>query len=217
MEGLFMPHCSLQFSHIGLRVAVHSRWNETQTQCQLHLFADHKHILAFLPELPDAEAQDFARMMMRCALPADVGEEGMYCIEGVPALSLTNFLVYMHRHVQEEVIRVAEAPDFMGIWEPLPWRARSQGMIMWFHPDEGYRAVIAYTKDQATDVIRRLSWLEPQRSESLQAGIRRWNAPRTSPHAVQEMRGVCAQVLCLASVAAKMRNATQIIQSALLN
>ena len=210
-----MPHCSLEFSHIGLPVAAHSQWNEAQTQCTLHLFADHQHILTFLffPGLPVAEAQNLARLMMHSAsagnanaLPAEMGEEGICRIEGVAALSLTNFLVHLRTHVQE-IIRIAEAPSLMGFWEPPPWRAPSEGMILWFHPDEEYHCVIARAKDQAKDAIRRLWWLDRQRGESLYAKINKWNALRISPHAAQEIKGRCAQVLCQASAAAKVKAA----------
>lgn len=214
-----MPHCSLEFSSIGLPVAVHSQWTDAQTQCTLRLFADHRHVQAFLTDLPGAEARDFARCMMRCALPIEIGEEGMRRIEGVAALSLTNFLVHLSTRVQE-VVRVAEAPDLMGFWEPPGWRAPSEGIILWFHPDDGYRVVIPRGRDQAKDAIRRLSWLERQRREALLVKINKWNTPRTSSHTAQEIGGVCAQALCHASIAAKIRNAMHtmhIQQSALLN
>lgn len=215
-----MQHCSLDFINtIGLPVVAHSRWSEAQTQCALHLFADHGHALSFLPELPGAEAQDFAQLMMRCALPAEMGEGGMHRIEGVAALSLTNLLVNLHTRVQE-VVRVAEAPDLMGFWEPPGWRVPSEGMILWFHPDSGYRTVIARARDQAAEAITRLSWLERRRKESLLAKISKWNAPRTSPHTAQEIGGVCAQALCLASAGARIREAMHAVRArhnALLN
>lgn len=214
-------YCSLDFTSTGLLVATHSQWNEAQTQCVLHLFADHRHAQALLPELPPAEAQYFARYMMHCALPVDIGEEGVCCIEGVAALSLTNFLVSLWKHVRvKEIVRVAEAPDLMGFWEPPAWRAPSQGIILWFHPDAGYRVVIAFAKDQAIGVIRGMPWLERRRRESLLAKIDRWHIPRQSPHPAQEIKGVCAQALCLASAAARIRKVMHTVharQSTLLN
>ncbi|MFY9462753.1 MAG: hypothetical protein WAP52_01050 [Candidatus Sungiibacteriota bacterium] len=207
-----MPHCSLEFSRMGLPVAVHSRWNTTQTYCALHLFANHQQVQAFLPKLPAVEAQDFARSMIRCALPANTEDGGMYRIEGVAALSLTNFLVHLRTQVQE-IVRVIEAPDLMGFWEPPAWRAPGAGIILWFHPNDGYRAIIAHTKNQATEVIERLSWLELQRRESLCAKIKRWNAPKKSPHTAEQIQGVCAQVLCHASLAAKARNAMHAVSA----
>lgn len=211
-----MPHCSLEFSDIGLPVAVHSQWNTTQTYCALHLFADHRQVQAFLPKLPAGEAQDFARCMMRCVLPKNMNGGRMYRIEGVAALSLTNFLVHLHTRVQE-VVRVIEAPDLMGFWEPPAWRAPGAGIILWFHPDDGYQAVIAHTRDQATEVIEHLLWLNLQLRESLCAKIKRWNAPRRSSRAAQEIAGVCAEILCHASLAAKARNAAYASRSIILN
>lgn len=211
-----MPHCSLQFSDIGLPVAVHAQWNTAQTYGALHLFADHRQAQAFLPKLPDSEAQDFARCMMRCALPDETRHEEICRIEGTTALSLTNFLVHLRTQVQE-VVRVIDAPDLMGFWEPPSWRAPSAGIILWFHPDDGYRAVIAHTRDHATEVIQRFSWLELQRRESLCAKIKRWNAPRKSTRPAQQIQGVCAQALCFASVAAKIRSATNTQEKAHLN
>ena len=217
--------CSLEFMHIGLPAVVHSQWDEAQTQCTLRLFADYRHVLAFLAELSNREeAQNLARCVMGaerfitplCALPADIGEEGMYRIEGVAALSLTNFLVHLHTQGQKAV-RVVEAPDLMGFWEPPAWRVPSEGMILWFHPDDGYRAVIAHARDQAADAIQGMSWLESQRKESLCAKINRWNAPRISPRPAQEIKGVCAEVLCHGSIARKIRGAIQTKQSVLLN
>ena len=218
-----MPHCSLDFRSLGLSMVTHAQWNEAQTQCALHLFADHRYAQTFLAELPAEEAPGFARFMMGVGrftadsdLPADAGAEGMCRIEGVAALILTNFLVHLRTHVQE-VVRAAEAPDLMGFWEPPGWRAPDAGIILWFDPDDGYHCVIARTRDQAAIVIRRLSWLERRRRESLCAKINRWNAPRQSPCAAQEIGGVYAQVLCLASAAAKIRDALQKQRTAFLN
>jgi len=217
-EIFVMATSSLDFTCLGLPVVTHATWNEAQTQCALHLFTDHQHAHRFLArELSGAEQQNFARFMMHCALPEETDEEeGMCCVEGVAALSLTNFLVHLRTDVEKVVLDI-EAPDLMGFWEPPGWRVPSEGMILWFHPDDGYRAVIAHGREQAADVIRRLLWLERQHMESLCAKIKQWNAPRTSSRATQEIRGVCAKVLCWASVAAKIRTALRLWQSARLN
>ena len=200
-----MQYCSLEFTYLDLPVAVHSRWTAAQTQGTLYLFADHRHLQALLPDLPPIEAMDLARCMMHCALPADIGE-GMYRIEGAAALTLTNFLVLFSRET-DEVLRIATVPNLMGFWEPPAWRVPDAGIILWFHPDDGYRAVIAYAKDQATDAIAKLPWLERKRRLSLLASISKWHTPRQSPHVMQEIRGICAEVLCRASLAAKVRHA----------
>ena len=203
-----MQYCSLEFSYLGLPVAMHSRWSEARIDCTLHLFADHRHAQFFLPELPRAEAQEFARCMMRCALPADIGEEGMCRIGGAAACALTNFLVFSRQEMEEVIrTRTTTAPDMVGFWTPPAWRVPDAGIILWFHPGDGYRAVIAHTKDQAADVIARLSWLEHEHRESLLVRISRCHIPRQSPHAAQEIRGVCAEVLCYGSLAAKVSRA----------
>ena len=149
-------HCSLEFAYLGLPVAAHSQWNEARTQCTLHLFTDHQGVLNVLPELPREEAQGLARCMMHCGSTFPFPNEtdaGTTCIQGVAALTLTNFLVLLQKHAHT-ISRVANEPDLMGYWEPLRWRAPGPGIILWFHPDDGYRAVIAHAKNQALDVIR---------------------------------------------------------------
>lgn len=199
-----MPYCSLDFTCLGMPVVAHSQWDERQTQCTLCLFTDHQHAHRFLTALPDAaEAQDFARFMMHCALPSETDEEGVCRIQGDTASTLTNFLVRLRQQISD-MTRNVEKPDLMGFWEPpVRWKAMS-GIIMWFHPDDGYRVVIAHTRDQAARVMHGLSWLQGERQQRLLGQIKRWNTPRRSDHAVQEIKGVIAEVLCKASLAAKV-------------
>ncbi len=138
-----MPHCSLEFSRIGLLVAVHSQWNEQQTLCALRIFTDRQRAQDFLATIPASERQGFAP----CAAVLENNTDGLGALElyGDIALSLTAFLVKLRWEAQV-LTRVINRPDFMGFWEPPAVRASGSGMIMWFHQNDGYRVMIAACK-----------------------------------------------------------------------
>ncbi len=203
-----MPHCSLEFSRIGLPVAVHSQWNEQRTNCALRIFTNRQHAEDFLATIPRAERQKLAR----CAaiLESDTNAPGVLETNGETAIALFSFLVKLHQE-PPVVLRMVK-PDLMGCWGPPIVCASGTGIIMWFHPDDGYHTAIVHAKEQAEQVIRGLPWLEPRWQEPLLGEIRRWKISYQSARTVQEIGGVIAEVLCRASLAARV-NTTMDMQA----
>lgn len=199
-----MPHCSLEFSRIGLPVAVHSQWNRQLTQCALRIFTNRESLDDFLAAIPHSEGEwlaTYARVLEKTD-----GATGVWEIRGDTALSLTNFLVTLSEKI-EVGERVLNKPDLIGFWEPPPTRISGTGMMMWFHPDNDYQVAIAHAKEQATDIIRGLSWLDPRRQKKLLGQIAHWKMYERSDDAVQRISGIIAEILCKASLAAKINNA----------
>lgn len=195
-----MPHCSLEFSSIGLSVAVHSQWNKELTNCALRIFTSRQRADDFLAKIPNSERQEFAQ----CAAILESGTDtlGVLEVRGETALSLTSFLIGLSEETR--FVGVLNKPDLMGFWGPPTVRASGTGIIMWFHPNDGYRAAIAYAKEQAEGVIRGLSWLQTRRQQQLLKQIEEWKMPRQSADAPLEIEGVIAELLCKASRVAQI-------------
>jgi len=210
MEDSRMPHCSLEFSRIGLLVAVHSQWNIAQTNCALRIFTSRPRADDFLAVIPHAERRGFAK----CAaiLESDADALGVLELRGDTALSLTSFFVKLRWEVH--VSNTPPGPLLMGFWGPPATREFGDGMIMWFHPDSEYHAAIVHNREQAEKIMCGLSWLQEERRERLLEQIKTWKMLRQSADVLQEIGGVIAEVLAKASLAAKVSN---VQKAAMLN
>lgn len=207
-----MPHCSLEFSRIGLPVAAHSQWNEEQTLCALRIFTGRQDANVFLATIPASERCGLAKCVG--ALQNDVSALGVWTAQGDIALSLTAFLVNLFQGVEEIAFG---GPDVVGFWLPPAARPASGSMIMWSHPDDGCHVAIAGGKEQAEAIIRGLSWLEARRQKRLLRKIRGCRMSCGSSGAVRKVDGLIAEVLCKASLAAKINGAMNLQAKAQLN
>ena len=205
-----MLYCSLEFTHIGLSVAVHSQWNEELTNCKLRIFTNRQCADDFLAKIPSSERRGFAA----CAaiLESTSDTLGVLELSGDTALSLTSYLIVLSQE-GEVGAPITNEPELMGFWGPPTIRAFGTGIIMWFHPNDGYQVIIAYAKEQAAEVVHRFSWLQPEPQELFLEQIEKWKMPRRSADAVQEIGGVIAEVLCKASLAAKVSVAMEEAQA----
>ncbi|MEK7074658.1 MAG: hypothetical protein AAB968_02745 [Patescibacteria group bacterium] len=210
-------HCSLEFSVIGLPVAVHSQWDEEQTYCTLRIFTDRKKADSVLAELRGEERQDFEKCIG--ALGDESDEPGMVTIEGDAGLSLTSDLVVLLHRIQVVDISpaITSRLELMGFWGPLVGRPSRRGIVMWFHPRKGYHVVIAESQQQVKQVIQRLYWLRPERRQRLLRQARQWNSSAQSSETMQEIDGMIAEVLCKASMAMKIKQALERQEKAFLN
>lgn len=199
-----MPHCSLEFSRIGLSVAVHSQWNEEQSNCALRIFTGSKHAEDFLATIPRTERNSFrpcATILNTCPDFPIILE-----IRGDIALSLTSHLTVLAQEIAlgTRIFGRLRKPELFGFWEPPATHALGAGIIMWFHPNAGYHVAITHSKEQAEEVIRGLPWLRAQRRQRLLGKINAWHTPQRSDQATQKIKGVIAEVLCKASLAARI-------------
>lgn len=199
-------YCSLEFSLLGLPVAIHSLWDDKHTHCVLRMFTDQEQARTATIEVFDEAKQDFEKCIR--ALP-DLGNgSAMIEIEGDPALSLTSSLVTLHDKIQV-LPRISKNSELMGFWGPPDQRKTGRGIIMWFHRNE-YHVAIPYSQEQAEQVIRSLSlWLGRDRRGRLAAYIKHWNSPRQSSQVPQVIEGIVAELICKSSIAMKVRQAME--------
>ncbi|OGG52454.1 hypothetical protein A3H16_03715 [Candidatus Kaiserbacteria bacterium RIFCSPLOWO2_12_FULL_53_8] len=192
---------SLKFTALSKPVVVHSQWDNERKVCTLRIVSDVNDAIDLSSKLPLKEAEAFNKV--RYVLKHS-DKRGIVQLEGNVGMVLTNQLVQYH-DTTGQYTHDAKEPELFGTWGTLEMDGRGRPTYMWWHGDGGYRVETVNSKEQAEELIKRLTWLGKGRQETLLDQTRTWwsNARSTSdkPHRID---GAAAELLCKASVIAKM-------------
>src|SRR3989344_310401 len=177
-----------------LHVVTHSHWEGSgrDTQCKLRILSSQEAGRKLLDQLPGEEAAELAKNMPSLK---ETGSEPLVEVEGMSAVSLTNFIGNYYRNVAGYRY-LPRTEELLGFWEPPDDGAPGEGIIMWSDLDVNYHVVIAYSREQAERLVGGFSWLAKVRMMTLLGRIGRWNAEQCSAKNEQRIDGVAAKLLC---------------------
>lgn len=166
--------------------------------CRLRLFGQRSGAVEFARRLPMNEQKEVLPHAQQ--LP-EVGECSDVALKGALAAMFGGFLNEFVNHPVD--VLTLSIPQLCGFYEP-PAEAPYDAAILWFHPDDGYHIVIAYTPEQALETVDSFHWADPVDKDRWRAKIAKWKmAPSVTKKLV--ITGSHARVLAVVTLVHKTR------------